>query len=123
MIISIATLSIPGINASNHNASSKKECKKGLPELCSKMPFLRVTRPKGEPISQNDGRCSTSLSQPHRQPLLFDGQNSIDTQNLSSYTPTVNKQCLINSRAWSRHSFLPNSNRRQQLEVFYEASV
>jgi hypothetical protein len=37
------------------------------------MPSLRVTRPKGELISQKGGCCSISfLSQSHCQPLLFD---------------------------------------------------
>jgi uncharacterized pyridoxal phosphate-containing UPF0001 family protein len=32
-----------------------------------------------------------------RRDLHFCGQNSIDTQDHSSYTPTVKKQCFINS--------------------------
>jgi len=54
-----------------------------------------VTRPKGELISQKSGRCSTFLSQPHRQPLLFDAKISLDRQKQPPYTLTPRKQCLI----------------------------
>ena len=33
-----------------------------------------MNRPKGKPISLNDEHRSTSLSQSHRQPLLFDAK-------------------------------------------------
>jgi hypothetical protein len=40
-----------------------------------------VTRPKGELISQKGGRRSTSLSQSHRQSLLFDAKSPLTSKN------------------------------------------
>ena len=48
-----------------------------------------------ELISQKGGRRSTSLSQSHRQPLLFLCIISLDKQKQPPYTSTHRKQCLI----------------------------
>jgi hypothetical protein len=58
------------------------------------MPFLRVTRPKGKPISQNDSRCSTSLSQPHCQPQLFDANYPLTSKNSPPILPSIESNVL-----------------------------
>jgi hypothetical protein len=45
------------------------------------MPSRRVTRPKGEPISQKSGRRSTFLTQSRRHPLFFDEKYPLTGKN------------------------------------------
>jgi len=53
-----------------------------------------VTRPKGELISQKSGRCSTFLSQPHRQPLLFDAKYPLTSKNSLPILPLLESNVL-----------------------------
>jgi len=82
------------------NMRREKEARRRvLTELHSKMPSCRITRLKGELISQKSGRRSTFLSQPQRQPLLIDAkypcilppscQYFLDIRVRSAYSPSV----------------------------------
>jgi len=87
MIISIEVTTNPGMTTFSHNVCEKDACRRGLPALCSKLPSWRATLPKGKLISQKGGQRFTSLSQPHRQPLLFDAQYALTNKNSNPILP------------------------------------
>jgi hypothetical protein len=53
-----------------------------------------VTRPKGDLIFQKSGRRSTFLTQPHRQPLLFDVKYPLTSKNTPPILPTIKSNAL-----------------------------
>jgi hypothetical protein len=61
----------------------------------------RVTRPKGELISQKSGRRSTFLSQPHRHPLLFDAKYPLTSKNSPSILPSIEINTLSNKGSFA----------------------
>ena len=56
-----------------------------------------MTQPKGELISQKSGRCSTFLSQPHLQPLLFDAKSPLTSKNSPPILRTIESNVLSNA--------------------------
>jgi hypothetical protein len=60
-----------------------------------------VTRPKGELISQKGGRRSTSLSQSHRQPLLFDARYPLTSKNSPPILPSIEGNTLSNKGSFT----------------------
>ncbi len=58
------------------------------------MPSLLFLLPLSKPISLNDGHRSTSLSQLHRQPLLFGSIISLDKHYQPPYISTTESNIL-----------------------------
>jgi hypothetical protein len=75
------------------------------------MPSWRVNRPKSDLILQKGGRCSTSLSQSHRQSLLFDIPN-IPWQAKTAL-PYFELSKSIAYRKKSNHTAHPERNLRK----------
>ncbi len=67
------------------------------------MPPCRVTRPKGELISQKSGHQSTFLTKSHRHPLLFDANYPLTSKNSPPILPSRKRKFLsINSIQFNR---------------------
>jgi hypothetical protein len=77
------------------------------------MPSCRVTRPKGELISQKSGHRSIFITQLHRQPLLFDAGISIDKQKQPPYTSATKAISLSMT-----DKILPHNTPTMKKEIF-----
>jgi hypothetical protein len=65
-----------------------------------------VTRPKGDLISQKGRRRSTSLSQLHRQPLLFDARYPLTSKNSPPILPSIESNTLSNKGSFTARDMI-----------------